>query len=111
MSLFSPYYIGTTLNLFSLLIVASSGAFFALKTKSINLGGEGQVYLGGFVTAIILGNFANQFDMGIFGKSCLLIFALVSAFASGMILAFLHPPAPSYAPDSPPTNSRHCPKT
>ena len=89
MSLFSPYYIGTTLNLFSLLIVASSGAFFALKTKSINLGGEGQVYLGGFVTAIILGNFANQFDMGIFGKSCLLIFALVSAFASGMILMLI----------------------
>ena len=89
MSLFSPYYIGTTLNLFSLLIVASSGAFFALKTKSINLGGEGQVYLGGFVTAIILGNFANQFDMGIFGKSCLLIFALIAAFASGMILMLI----------------------
>ena len=59
MSLFSPYYIGTTLNLFSLLIVASSGAFFALKTRSINLGGEGQIYLGGFITAILLNAFTT----------------------------------------------------
>ena len=35
MSLFSPYYIGTILNLFSLLVVAAIGSFFALKTKSI----------------------------------------------------------------------------
>ena len=92
MSFLSPYYIGTTLNLFSLLLVASSGAFFALKTKEINLGGEGQVYLGGFVAAIILGNFGNQFDFetfGILGKISLLGFAFLASLFSGMLLMLI----------------------
>lgn len=89
MSFLSPYYIGTALNLFSLLMVAASGAFFALKTKEINLGGEGQVYLGGFLAAIILGNFGNQLDLGIFWKILLLVFAFGISVISGMFLMLI----------------------
>lgn len=48
------YYLGSALNLSSLYMIAGSGALISIKSGDFNLGGEGQIYLGGFVSAILL---------------------------------------------------------
>ena len=50
------YYLGSALNLSSLYMIAGSGALISIKSGDFNLGGEGQIYLGGFMSAIILAN-------------------------------------------------------
>ena len=52
----STYFIGIILDKFSLLLISCVGCFISLTTKNINLGGQGQIYLGGFITAFILSN-------------------------------------------------------
>lgn len=52
------YYLGSALNLGSLYMVAGLGASISIKSGEFNLGGEGQIYLGGFIAAIILNNLA-----------------------------------------------------
>ncbi|MCR4742989.1 MAG: hypothetical protein K5866_09000 [Treponema sp.] len=53
------YYLGQALNLSTLYMVGSLAAIFAIKSGFFNLGGEGQVYLGGFVTALLLNQFTK----------------------------------------------------
>lgn len=53
------YYIGSALNLSSLYMIAGSGALISIKSGDFNLGGEGQIYLGGFVSAVILASMGN----------------------------------------------------
>lgn len=91
MSVFSAYYIGQILNLTCLLIVAGGASSIALRTGSINLGGEGQVYLGGFVAAIILGIIPRtqqiQFEtvsFGAFGVITLFVIAIIAVALVGM---------------------------
>src|SRR5574344_71419 len=48
----SFYYFGTLLNTASLFATAGIGAALAVKSGQLNLGGEGQIYAGGFITAI-----------------------------------------------------------
>lgn len=48
------FFLGTALNLSSLYMVAGTGASFSIKSGNLNFGGEGQIYLGGFIAAIIL---------------------------------------------------------
>lgn len=48
------YYLGSALNLSSLYMVAGLGSCVALKSGEFNLGGEGQIYAGGFTAAILL---------------------------------------------------------
>ena len=48
------YYFGSALNTASLYMVAGCGAAISFKSGELNLGGEGQVYLGGFLTAVLL---------------------------------------------------------
>ncbi|MCR5188916.1 MAG: ABC transporter permease [Treponema sp.] len=50
----NPYYLGSALNLSSLYMIAGLGAALSIKSGALNLGGEGQIYLGGFTTAILL---------------------------------------------------------
>ncbi|QTQ13572.1 ABC transporter permease [Treponema parvum] len=50
----SRYYLGSFLNTAVLLIVAGLGASIAIKGGNLNLGGEGQIYAGGFFVAVIL---------------------------------------------------------
>ena len=50
------YYLGSALNLSSLYMLAGCGALISIKSGDFNLGGEGQIYLGGFISAIILAN-------------------------------------------------------
>ena len=49
------YYLGSALNLSALYMIAGSGAAVSIKSGELNLGGEGQIYLGGFVCAVVLG--------------------------------------------------------
>ena len=48
------FFLGSALNLSSLYMLAGTGAAFSIKSGNLNFGGEGQIYLGGFVAAIIL---------------------------------------------------------
>lgn len=50
----SKYYFGTMLNSFSMLLFASLGATVALQSGLMNLGGAGQIFLGAFITAVLL---------------------------------------------------------
>ena len=50
------YYLGSALNLSTLYMLAGSGALISIKSGDFNLGGEGQIYLGGFLSAVILAN-------------------------------------------------------
>jgi len=53
------YYLGTALNVSSMYMVAGVGAAVSLKTGELNLGGEGQIYLGGFCCAVLLSKMAG----------------------------------------------------
>lgn len=50
----SPYYFGSMLNTAAFLMLAGTGASLSLKAGNMNLGGEGQIYTGGFVAALVL---------------------------------------------------------
>lgn len=50
----SPYYFGNMLNTAAFLMIAGTGSSIAIKGGNMNLGGEGQVYIGGFIGCIIL---------------------------------------------------------
>jgi simple sugar transport system permease protein len=76
----SPYYFGAFLTQAGFLLLAGTGAAFAYKSGNMNLGGEGQIYLGGFSSCMIL----------IFVKgNPLLIFllALAASLLSGALMA------------------------
>lgn len=49
------YYFGSALNLSALYMIAGCGAAVSIKSGELNLGGEGQIYLGGFICAVVLG--------------------------------------------------------
>lgn len=53
------YYISCALNLSSLYMLAGSGACFSLKSGELNIGGEGQIYAGGFLCAVCLNALKN----------------------------------------------------
>lgn len=50
----SAWYTGRMLNTTTLLLLPAIGALLSLLAGQLNLGGEGQVYAGGFVTAVFL---------------------------------------------------------
>lgn len=54
------YLIGNFLSYATLLMIAGTGNCFVLKNGQMNLGGEGQIYLGGFLAAITI-NFLEQY--------------------------------------------------
>lgn len=53
------YYFGSALNISTLYMIAGTGAAISLKAGEYNLGGEGQIYLGGFTAAILLNQIAH----------------------------------------------------
>lgn len=53
-------FIGTIINYTALFMTAAIGSCISLKTGDLNLGGEGQIYTGGFLTAIILSSFSSE---------------------------------------------------
>lgn len=85
MPLSSKYFIGYFLDKFSLLLISCIGCFFALTTNNINLGGQGQIYIGGFLTSLILANTPNINLLNPF--FLLLTFSLV--FLTGGLICFI----------------------
>ncbi|MBE6349390.1 MAG: ABC transporter permease [Spirochaetaceae bacterium] len=67
----SSYFLGTFLNAASNLLFASLGAFLALVSGNLNLGGQGQIYLGGFLAALLL----QHQQIPAFFSLCLVFFA------------------------------------
>ncbi|MCR5724998.1 MAG: hypothetical protein K6G80_07930 [Treponema sp.] len=79
----STYYFGSMLNTAAFLMTAGAGAAIAMKSGNMNLGGEGQVYAGGYVTALVLGSrWASS--AGVFTACAAALFA---ALATGALLA------------------------
>lgn len=78
------YYLGSALNLSALYMIAGTGALISIKSGDFNLGGEGQIYLGGFVSAVILANtnlppFAAVLLALVAGIACSALLAALSA--------------------------------
>lgn len=82
----SAYYFGNMLNTAAFLMLAGAGSALSIKGGNMNLGGEGQVYAGGFVGCMLLNTlpFAAPLSFGI----ALLVSALTGA-ALALISAFL----------------------
>jgi len=73
----NPYYFGSALNLSSIYMIAGCGAAISLKSGEFNLGGEGQIYAGGFLAAILLVKLSSL-------PACI---ALTLAFAAAFCLS------------------------
>jgi simple sugar transport system permease protein len=50
----SPWFLGNTLDSIALLLTASLGALASFRGGTFNLGGEGQIYLGGLAASVVL---------------------------------------------------------
>jgi len=50
----SPWFLGNTLDGIALLLTASLGAALAFRGGTFNLGGEGQIYIGGLTGSMVL---------------------------------------------------------
>ncbi|MGP1509302.1 MAG: ABC transporter permease [Treponema lecithinolyticum] len=82
----SPYYFGVWLNTAALLITAGTGAVLALQSGNINLGGESQIYIGGFCAAVIMNALlpAGAQTSGFFSFFLLLAAACTAAAAASL---------------------------
>jgi simple sugar transport system permease protein len=76
------YSFGNMLNSSIPLILGGLGVSIAMQTGSLNLGGEGQIYSGAFITTIAALSLGH---LGLFGG---LIAILAGAFFAGAIAAF-----------------------
>lgn len=76
---------GNLLNKAGLLMLAASGAAFALKSGAFNLGGEAQIYAPALVTAVILSSPTAQAAQGAV-LWCYFLQALILAVLTGAII-------------------------
>lgn len=76
------WFLGNTLDGAALLLTAALGAAFAFKGGCFNLGGEGQIYLGGCAAAVVL--LAPVFA-GFSGPAALAVAALAALCAGGVM--------------------------
>jgi len=79
------YLIGSALATASLYMLSASGNAICIKGGNINLGGEGQIYAGGFITAVMLNLFANYNINFLFA----LLLSIISAALFSALLAGL----------------------
>ena len=82
------YYLGSALNLSGLYMIAGSGALISIKSGDFNLGGEGQIYLGGFVSAVLLAKLGEILTVSVTGGD-LSWWAAILAGSLALVLAFL----------------------
>ena len=78
----SAYYFGTMLNTAAFFMLAGCGSALAITGGVMNLGGEGQVYAGGFVGCLVLNALALPAPLTFAA-------ALLASAASGALLAML----------------------
>ncbi|MDR3343721.1 MAG: ABC transporter permease [Treponema sp.] len=86
----SPWFFGNTLDSIGLLLTASLGVVIAFRGGCFNLGGEGQIYLGGLAASVVLlgGQAGGGADP--FGMCCLAgLAALVAGGAMGALTGIL----------------------
>ena len=81
----SPWFLGNTLDGIALLLTASLGAAFSFRGGTFNLGGEGQIYIGGLTASVILLAGRNWSSGGVI---LLLSAAIVSMLAGGLLGGF-----------------------
>ena len=79
------YYFGLMLSLSAIYMIAGAGAAYSLKAGRVNLAGEGLIYLGGFLCAVLLALFAHVKVPAFFAVS--LAFT-VAAVAGALLLIF-----------------------
>ena len=70
------------------LIIGALGIIIAMKAGSLNLGGEGQVYLGAFITAAIAIQFSNLPDGKLIGFIGAVTALVIGSLCPGAIAAF-----------------------
>ena len=80
------YYLGSALNLSGLYMIAGCGTLISIKSGDFNLGGEGQIYLGGFVSAVFLAK-AGELSWG--AAFFAVLIALALAFLASGLMALL----------------------
>ena len=78
----SPWFLGNTLDGIALLLTASLGAAIAFRGGTFNLGGEGQIYLGGLAASVVLLNGQG----GTFPAPLLLASAAIAAMLAGVLM-------------------------
>ncbi|MCQ2592336.1 MAG: hypothetical protein MJ188_06085 [Treponema sp.] len=79
------YNLGYVLNLSALYMTGAIGASFAIKAGDFNLGGEGQIYLGGFLCGIFL-TFCKNLNLNPFFA---IIFAFIISFCASAFVALI----------------------
>lgn len=79
----SAFFAGNWLNTATLLLAAALGAYFSITAGSINLGGEGQVYAGGFVAALVLGYLP---ELPVYAAVPVLLAAAILSAAAGTVM-------------------------
>jgi simple sugar transport system permease protein len=75
--------LGNTLDSIALLLVASLGALASFRGGTFNLGGEGQIYLGGLAASVVLLAGGGNFP---FPGPVMLFFAALTAIITGGLL-------------------------
>lgn len=83
------YYFGSALNLSSIYMFAGAGAAISLKSGKLNLGGEGQIYCGGFICAVLLNFFSRFLNDSISISVFLSIFCVLISFALSFCISGL----------------------
>ncbi|MGD1823255.1 MAG: ABC transporter permease [Pleomorphochaeta sp.] len=78
----SSYFFGNTISHCAPLIIGSVGIAVAYRTNLINLGGDGQMYMGALVANIIAINFVSIGKLSIF-------VGLIAASIIGALIAFI----------------------
>lgn len=78
----SPYFFGNILSHTAPLIISAIGISIAFRCNLINLGGDGQMYIGALVATIVAINLAPLGKLSIF-------FALIIALFVGAFIAFI----------------------
>jgi len=76
----SPWFLGNTFDGIALLLTASLGAAIALRGGTFNLGGEGQIYVGGLTASVVLLTHSPLPPV------ILLLFAALAAMLTGGLL-------------------------
>ena len=81
----NTYYFGNMLSYAALLMTAGCGAAFANKGGALNLGGEGQIYMGGFTGCLVLNTMHGPYIL-VFAAA--LLCAVISAALMSLLSAF-----------------------
>lgn len=77
----SPWFLGNTLDGIALLLTASLGAVISFRGGTFNLGGEGQIYLGGLAASVVM------LSSTVFPVPLLLLLAAAAAMFTGGIIS------------------------